>query len=528
MKRKWVCRLLGVVFLAAFAVPKGVYAAGESEEALGESVYEADAVIADGVYIDTVEVGGMTAKEASEAVLAHIDEIGKKTLTLTLEGADGIEPIQTSVSELGLHTDEISDVVSEAMALGKDGNLITRYKAEKDLQASHQVFEIGAAVDEEKVKRFVEEKTSGLGAEPVDAEITREGGQFSVSESRTGVKVDVPATVSLVLEAFQDWDKGDLSLEAAAELVQPERSTEFLSQIQDSLGSFTASTSDRGGGKLQNLNRGVELTDGTLIMPGETWSMHDALAPFSASNGYTKQVAYQGGTYAQEYGGGICQLATILYNAALLAEVEITERYNHSLVVYYTDFGLDATINDDGSKDLKLTNNFDFPVYIEGSHDGGGEVTYTVWGKETRPSNRTVRFYGKTLSKVPAGEQIIEDPTKPVGYQDVVQSGSYPAVKAEAYKEVLVDNEVVERILLHTDKYSASPRKVIRGTAVPAPAPDLSGGIIYPDSNIPEPTPEPTPETPEPGFSGGIIYPDSNIPEPTPEPAPEATAPAAG
>lgn len=505
MKRRVACRLLAIAFFAPFLVPAGTANAAE----------ETEDVIADGVYIDTVDVGGMTAEEALEAVSAHVDEMGKKTLTLTLEGADGIEPIQTRMSELGLSTEELSGIVSRAMELGKEGNLITRYKAEKDLQASHQVFELGAAVDEGEVERFVREKASGMAAEPVDAELVREGGRFSVSQSKTGVRVDVAATASLVLEGFKGWDGEDLSLEAAAELVQPERSTEFLSQVRDPLGSFTASTSDRRGGKLQNLNRGVELTNGTLIMPGETWSMHDALAPFSAANGYTKQVAYQSGTYAQEYGGGICQLATILYNAALLAEIDIPERYNHSLVVYYTDFGLDATINDDGSKDLKLTNNFDFPVYIEGSHDGGGEVTYTVWGKETRPENRTVRFYGKTLSKVPAGEQVIADPTKPVGYEDVVQSGSYPAVRAEAYKEVLVNGEVVERTLLHTDKYSASPRKIVRGTAVPAPVPEP------PAETAPVP-PETTPAPAEPAPAP----PESQAP--APEPAPESSAPAAG
>ncbi|MCI8464688.1 MAG: hypothetical protein HFI63_02330 [Lachnospiraceae bacterium] len=501
--------------------------------ALEKSSFEEDEVIADGVFIGATDVGGMSAEQALEAVLAYTDEIGKKTLTVTLEGADDLGPIQTTAAELGLHTDDISGLVMEALALGKGGNLIVRYKAEKDLQTSNQIYEFGMAIDENRVNQFITEQTAGLSVEPVNAEISKVSGGFSVSESKTGVKVDVPATVSAIVTAFKDWNREDLSMAAVAEVIQPERSTELLSQIQDPLGSFSASTSDRSRGKLQNLSRGVELTNGILIMPGESWSMHDALAPFSAGNGYTQQIAYQSGGYVQEYGGGICQLATTLYNTALRSEINISKRSNHSMVVYYTDFGLDATINDGGSKDLELTNDFDFPVYIEGYHNGSGEVTYTIWGKETRPANRTIRFYGKTLSKESVPEQIIEDPTQPVGYEHVEQASSYPAVTAEAYKEILIDGEVVDRIRLHTDKYIASPRKVIRGTALPIDPntglpidPNAPATPETPAPETPAETPAPTPETPAPTPETPAPTPETPAPTPeTPAPTPEAPAP---
>ncbi|MCI8549524.1 MAG: vanomycin resistance protein VanB [Lachnospiraceae bacterium] len=503
------------------------------QEILDKSSLEADEVIADGIYIGEVAVGGMTAGEALEAVLSRIEGLGEKTLTLMLDGAEGVEPIQVPVSELGLRAESLADVVMEAVSLGKDGNLIARYKAEKDLQVSNQVYEYKMSVDKNLVNRFVTEKTGALGVEPEDAQITRTGGKFSISESKTGVKVDIPATVSAIMAEMEEWKKEDTSVTAVAEIIQPECTTEMLAQIQDDLGHFSASTNDRSSGKLQNLDRGVELTNGILIMPGESWSMHDALAPFSAANGYTQQIAYQSGGYVKEYGGGICQLATTLYNAALRAEVEISKRSNHSMVVYYTDFGLDATINDGGSKDLELTNSFDFPIYIEGYHDGDGRVTYTIWGKETRPSNREVSYYGVTLSKQSVPEQIIEDPTKPVGYEHVEQSSSYPAVVAEAYKEIKIDGVTVEKIKLHTDKYIASPRKIIRGTAVPVdpntgwPIDPATGLPINPATGQPEApqpeTPAPQPETPtEPTPQPETPAPTDPAPQPEPTPQPAA------
>ncbi|MCI8464689.1 MAG: hypothetical protein HFI63_02335 [Lachnospiraceae bacterium] len=474
-------------------------------EALEKSPFAEDELIAEGIYIDKFDVGKMTASEALETLLSYVEETGKKTLTVTLEGAEDIEPIQTTVGELGLHTDDLAGIVMEALTLGKGGNLIVRYMAEKDLQVSNQVYEFGMAIDENQLGQFVTEQTEGLSVDPVNAEITKTGDGFSVSESKVGIQVDVPATVSAAKEAFKNWNRESVALTAVAEIIQPKRSTQQLSQIQDPIGKFSTENKDRTSGKLQNLQRGVDLTDDVLLMPGESWSMHDALAPFTAENGYTQQIAYQDGGYVQEYGGGICQLATTLYNAALRAEMYISKRSNHSMTVGYTIKGLDATINDGGSKDLELTNDFDFPIYIESSHDGSGTVTYTIWGKETRPSNRTLKFTNVILSEEYLPEEVTVDPNMAPGTQKVKQSTSYPKATVEAYKEIYVDGVLQEKIRLHTDKYVASARKVVKG-------PDVS---IDPSTGLPvgaEPSTEPNEPTTQPPESGES-QPETSAPE---------------
>ncbi len=510
--------------------------AGETEKALEEalekSLFAEDEVIADGVYIDQINVSGMTAKEALRAVLAYVEETEKKTMTVTLEGADEVEPIRVTAKELGLRTDDLAEIVMKALALGKGGNLIARYKAEADLKVSNQVYEIGLAVDPEEVSRFVAEQTGSLSVDPVDAVLTRTGDGFSVSESRTGIKVDVPATVSAVQETFRDWNREDVTVGAVAEITRPKYTSEMLSQIQDPLGQFSTGNSDRSGGKLQNVQRGVDLTTGILIMPGESWSMHDALAPFTAENGYTMQIAYQGNSYVKEYGGGICQLATTLYNAALRAEVNISKRSNHSMVVGYTKWGLDATINDGGSKDLELTNDFDFPIYIEAVHNGSGKVTYTIWGKETRPAGRTLEFTNEILSEEYLPDEVSINPGLAPGEERKLESG-YPKATVEAYKEIYENGILMDRIRLHTDKYLAKAKKIERGPDVPVdpgtglPAgTDPSGGQpADPNAGQPQtppateqtpPATEQTPPATEPSTEA------TEAPPSAPEPVPEA------
>jgi len=168
-------------------------------EALTKSPLGADEAIATGVYIDKIDVGGMTAEQALDAVLAHVTELGKKTLTVTLDGAEGVEPLETEMSELGIHTEGLAETVMEAVALGKSGNLIVRYKAEKDLLATNQRYELKLAVDENLVKNFIAVGTSTLTLEPVDAEISYSDGEFHVTQSKTGIKVNSDATVAAIL-----------------------------------------------------------------------------------------------------------------------------------------------------------------------------------------------------------------------------------------------------------------------------------------------------------------------------------------
>lgn len=114
-------------------------------------------------------------------------------------------------------------------------------------------------------------------------------------------------------------------------------------------------------------------------------------------------------------------------------------------------------------KDLKLKNPYEDPIYISASA-GGGYCTFQIYGNDTRPENREVRYDSKTISKsTPSGVTYTDDPSKPVGYESTTQA-AYPAVKASLTKVVLIDGKETERTVLHTDSYSGANRKAIRGT----------------------------------------------------------------
>ena len=109
----------------------------------------------------------------------------------------------------------------------------------------------------------------------------------------------------------------------------------------------------------------------------------------------------ENGRTVDSIGGGACQLCTTLYNVVLRAELEVTQRQNHSMTVGYVKPSEDAAIA--GTyKDLKFKNNYDTPIYLEGSV-AGNTLTFTAYGKDTRPEGRTVEFVSETLGTTESG-----------------------------------------------------------------------------------------------------------------------------
>ena len=125
--------------------------------------------------------------------------------------------------------------------------------------------------------------------------------------------------------------------------------------IRDSSGS----SADR----ISNVKKACELLDGLVLIPGQTLSFNDTLGERTEANGWKPATAYANGEVRQEYGGGICQVSSTLYNAVLYANLEIVERACHQFQVGYLPWGMDATVSW-GWPDFKFRNDAEYPVKI--------------------------------------------------------------------------------------------------------------------------------------------------------------------
>ena len=146
----------------------------------------------------------------------------------------------------------------------------------------------------------------------------------------------------------------------------------------------------------------------------------------------------------------------------LRAELKVTDRSPHSMMVTYVKPAMDAAIAGD-YKDMKFVNNLELPVYIAGSASGG-VLTFSIYGKETRASNRTVEYLSKVTNTIAPGKDIVtKDPNQPESYEKVTQS-AHTGYEADLYKIVYVDGVEQSREKVNHSRYKAEPRHVIVGT----------------------------------------------------------------
>lgn len=406
--------------------------------------------IADKVTIGGIDVGGMNALEASEAVETHVEEAMNTTFTLQADE----NQIEVKAKDLGI-TWSNTNVVDEALHLGKTGNLIRRYKDKKDLENSGKELALKYEVDEAAVSSILEENAATLNTSVVNNGLTREDGKFVFVKGQSGVEVNVENSIAQI-ETFlsSDWDGEDATIDLVADVVEPEGSEEELSKVKDVLGTFNTSFATSSAARCANIENAVSKINGTVLYPGEEFSASGTMGERTAENGYQLAGAYENGQTVEAYGGGVCQVSTTLYNAVMLAELNVTERSNHSMIVKYVDPSRDAAIAGD-YKDLKFKNNTNAPIYIEG-YTAGKVLYFTIYGQETRDANRKVTYESEIVSQEDPAVQFVTT-ADPLGTISEAQS-AHTGYHAKLWKIVTIDGVEESREQVNTSVYKPSAK----------------------------------------------------------------------
>ena len=431
-----------------------------------------------GIHIEGQDLSGMDTEEAKQKIETYVSDMSKQSVALEVDDTK----VETTASQLGFSW-ENTGVLEDTIAEYGSGNIIERYLKQKDLENNPVDVELEFKIDGAAVSRFVETECQPLIKEAVDATIVRENGQFIVTPSQNGVAIDLEATIKELKEELSAGLDEPVVVKAAVTESEPVKTTELLSSIQDVLGTFSTDFSSSGAARSKNLQVGSGKINGSVLMPGETLSGYECMHPFTKANGYAAAGSYENGQVVDSIGGGVCQIATTLYNAALLAEMEITQRQNHSMIVSYVKPSNDAAIA--GTyKDIKITNPYDTPVYIEAG-TSGRTLTFTIYGKESRPSNRTIKYVSETLSVIDPGEPITKlDPSLQPGARVRVQSG-HRGIRSRLWKYVYIDGVETEKTILHTDTYNASKAIYRVGPEALPPTEAILPGV--PDPGVTDP-----------------------------------------
>ncbi len=415
-----------------------------------------------GVYLDGVYVGGLTKEEAMEEYDEYIN--GVEDLKVTFSTVQGT--YSTTLRDLDVKV-SVENAVDQAYNYGRRGNILSRFKEIKGLEEENAVLVPDKSFDKEILKEKLSTETAELVTEPENASITRSNGEFVVHPGKIGVTIKVDETVAALEKVFEEeWKQEDIDIKAVVEEKEPEYTEEDFYAIDSVLGQAVTDYNPGNSARSQNLATGASKISGTVLMPGEQFSVYDTVAPFTEENGYANAGQYVSNGEELELvdglGGGICQVSTTLYNAVLKSELQVDERYPHSLTVSYVRLGMDAAIAGD-YMDFKFTNSTEYPIYIEG-YAGGGSISFAVYGHDTRPANRTISFETKVIETYEPGEpEEIEDPELEKGEKKTEQN-AYTGYYVEVWKHVYVDGVEVECVKVAPSKYNAQAAKVRIGT----------------------------------------------------------------
>ena len=439
-----------VIFLMLLLIAAYIYAAYQT-------VKPARGLICNGVFVETVNVGGMSEDEARTAVAQYRDEYLQRTVEVDVNG----KTVSATLEQLGYNC-EVGDVIAKAMQVGKDGNPFTNYAKIREIATTPLVYKLKYDAKEKKIRTFVNKKCKKKCAKAKNAKVKRENGTFVYTDAKEGSTIDVNSTAAQIKKAVEQAKSGDtIRVKADVTIQEPTVTKDLASRCKDKIGSFQTNFNAGNVSRSKNLSNAARLINDHVIYPGETFSVHDTISPLTEENGYYAAPSYSNGEVVDSIGGGVCQVSTTLYNAVLKAELEVVERSPHSMVVSYVKPSMDAAIAGD-TKDFVFENNYDTPIYIFGEIDDNNQLCFAIYGKETRDKTRKIEFESEEVSTEEPGVKYKADAELALGEMEVTGS-AHTGKEVKLWKIVYENGKQVSKDVINESTYSKADKTISVG-----------------------------------------------------------------
>nr|WP_297171335.1 VanW family protein [uncultured Agathobaculum sp.] len=523
-----------------------------------------------GVNVGSIPVGGMNRAAVAEQIRQHSDALYEgQDVSVTIYEATYDIPLEDVLQSV-----DVEQSVENAFAVGRTGNPFVRvWNIIKAVFGQNRA-QIAVGVDGVGLTAALEEISDKALTEPVDPTWEIGTDDIVIYAGKPGVRFDMAAVEQALIEKIRlmdftsyevttdltdtpeiDIDKiaaeviGDpvnatvdkkdgttiipekagvqFDIEQARDIIgdgsapsyvipatiQPATVTaEDLRQalFRDTLASCATGLNEGNVPRTNNVRLAAAAINGTILNPGDEFSYNNVVGERTIERGYRSAGAYSGNQIIDEVGGGVCQPSSTLYMAVLRADLEVTQRVNHSFTVSYTPLGEDATVSW-GGPDFCFKNNTDYPVKILAVQENG-ELTMTIIG--TKVSDKTVTTRTEVLETRSYQRTTKQDNSLAPGTSRVEVSG-ITGYATRTYKIITENGETTE-VLANTSSYNKRDEVVHVG---PAKTPGETA----------QPGAEETPPTDGTPAENDTVPPETETP-PTDETAPsgQPDAPAAG
>ncbi|MDP3941246.1 MAG: VanW family protein [bacterium] len=421
-----------------------------------------------GIFLDGTDFGGKTQQEVSDYFFNKNAVFAKTTFTFTANGVK--QSITAKELRLGFDQQLLS---AQAYGIGRSNGFLSNiymitlaYMNGIHLPASYHL-------DEQKFAGVIEPFQQTINVEPINAEITIENGKVKEFHSHTdGKKVDTDKTHELLASYAISLTRitkppKEIAITVPVVDVKPEITLEKVNNlgIKELVGKGTSVFHGSITNRIYNINRASSFLNGVLIKPGETFSFAKTVGDVSAQTGYKQAYVITNGRTVLGDGGGVCQVSTTLFRAALDAGLPIVERNQHAYRVHYYEEdsppGIDAAVYVP-NVDFRFTNDTDHWLLIQTVFNLQEErLTFELYG--TKDGRQVTMTTPVILSQTPAPEPLYQDdPTLPTG---VVKQVDWAAAGAKVTftRDVVKDGKVIIHDVFNTN-YRPWQAVYLRGT----------------------------------------------------------------
>ncbi|MGE5380391.1 MAG: VanW family protein [Methylocystaceae bacterium] len=300
------------------------------------------------------------------------------------------------------------------------------------------------------LKQIVVQAAASFDRAPVNARVYLEGEKLQRGTEAAGFKTDIAGLSELIKRRLQE---GNLQyIKVPGKSLGPIVTSKQLESVRDLLAVYVTSFTPDPAARTHNIVLSALRVNNTLLLPDTTFSLNKVVGERTAANGFQPAPVFQNGKTVTDLGGGLCQLASTIYNAAVAADLQITERQPHSMAVDYVDPGQDATVAW-GQHDLKFVNTTGGPILVT-ARAQDGKLQVRIYGRAKDPSREIKLVTEKKV--ITPDVKIVTNQYLAPGKQVILQTGS-PGYEVKTYRVESKDGKEVNRARVSTDTYQPRP-----------------------------------------------------------------------
>lgn len=409
-----------------------------------------------GVVVEGVDLGGRSREEVTQLLTSWQKEYQDKYILVNY--GDKIFKVDASSIDLDI---DVTATVDEVCNYGRRGSWWQRIK---NIQAAVQVgypVSLDIKYNEVKLENLLDQWRGMIECPPRNATFNLVTGKIVRQEP--GYRLESDILVPLMLEAFRKSDMNTITL--PVQILYPKTTAEDIVDIgiHETLSTYTTVFNRQDANRTENIKLAAWKTNGYILYPGKIFSFNEVVGPREKSYGFREALEIVDGEFVPGIGGGICQVSSTLYNAAILANLNIVERYNHSKPLSYVPLGRDATVFY-GELDFKFANNTSGPLMITAQVDGN-KLFVGILGQQ--PLDEKVEI--KTVKQKTIPPEIVkkEDANLYIGETKIDKQGK-PGYSVTTVRVVWSKGREITREVLSKDVYLADDTIVKVGTQMPS------------------------------------------------------------